>query len=188
MKSDKVANNFRVQGDEQLAIGKFSEALVSYNNAIRFAASKTVEQQLFAARAQIFFKAGRISECLENNQNVENLNGLIEELEYLKDIDEKCNSESNSESDEFFKLSHAKNEKIPFIADCLEVRENEMYGRFIATTKDLSPGDIVIIEEPFYKVLSPTEASARCAVCLKQNNLNLMACSKCSTGMCVKSF
>jgi hypothetical protein len=187
MKSDKAANNFRVKGDEQLQNGNFSEALESYNNCLRFATSKSAESSAaFAARAKVFFKTARYKECIENNASVEQVNNLIEEMEYLSDIEEKSKiNESEREKWDFFKLTHTKNEKIPFIADCLEVRENEIYGRFIATTKDLAPGDIVIIEEPFYKVLSVTERSNRCAVCLKQNALNLMPCSKCSTGRCI---
>jgi len=50
------------------------------------------------------------------------------------------------------------------------------------------PGDIVIMEEPFYKIISPSEKNARCAVCLKQNLLNLIPCEKCSAGKKRKLF
>jgi hypothetical protein len=192
-KCDKVANNFRVKADEYSIKNDYLSALKSYNNCLRFATNKSIESSsAFVARAEIFYQFELYNECLENIELAfatknnftsaleTKLNEMKVKCENINDTVNRGNCESKKL--EFFKLSHDPNAKIPFIADCLEVRENEVYGRFIATNKDLEPGDIIIVEKPFYKVLSPDERNARCAVCLKQNSLNLIPCINCATG------
>lgn len=190
-KSHKIASEFLVKGDKFLAEEKCSEALESYNNCLRFATNDSVESShAFAARAKIFYRAKLFRECNENIQLAKNNANIIDEVFDLDLLDiedhvDKIKSsivESANLKWKFFKLSYEANHKIPFIVNCLEVRQNDVYGRFIATTKDLNPGDIVIVEEPFYKIISPLEKHRRCSICLKQNSLNLLPCATCSTG------
>lgn len=188
MKSNKVASEFLVKGDKFLAEEKFSEALESYNNCLRFAQNSSVESLAFAARAKIFYRAKLQRECSENIQLAKNNANIIDDDfdRDLLDIETKVTSTTSTmESDnkwKFFKLAYEANHKIPFITNCLEVRQNDIYGRFIITTRDLNPGDVIIIEEPFYKILAPQEKHRRCSICLKQNSLNLLPCPTCSTG------
>lgn len=134
MKSDKVASSFRTKADELFTQENYLEALQFYNSCLRFAINNSPESSsAFASRAEIYYKIGLHAECIENIQmarNSENL--IIEEMKKLKELEEKCESErrngSNTyESDkwDFFKLSHEANKKIPFIADCLEVRRKK---------------------------------------------------------------
>ncbi|KAL7027893.1 hypothetical protein ACKWTF_005639 [Chironomus riparius] len=169
MKSNKVAQNYSEKASELLAVGKNSDALKNCNNCLRFATAESAESlKAMAAREKVYTKFGSLK------ASVDNLCSSVDSLEDLKE--------------DFFKLSHPPNPKIPFIADCLEVKENDVYGRFIATKKDLLPGDVVIMEEPFYKIISPSEKNSRCSVCLKQNSLNLISCEKCSAGKEQKLF
>lgn len=159
MKSNKLASSYCDKASKLLAVGNNSESLKNYNNFLRFATSEFAESQ------DNFSKFGAAKGSAEEIiNNGECLNDLI------------------NDKREFFKLSQPANSKIPFIANCLEVKENDVYGRFIATNKDLSTGDIVIIEEPFYKVVSNEDRNLRCAICLKQNLLHLLPCEKCTTG------
>jgi signal peptidase I len=88
----------------------------------------------------------------------------------------------------FFKLSYPPNKKIPFIANCLELRTDEKYGRYIITNRLLKTGDVVAIEEPIYKVIKAdsryntcyeSNRYQRCANCLMDNLLDLIPCSNC---------
>lgn len=183
-KCDKKAKEFSAKGEKFLAEGKFSQALDSFNNCLRFTSIDSYESSLsYSARAKIFYNVKLFRECSENIQLAKSNDKAFDED--LRQIEKHVASVENNESVnkwEFFKLSHDANEKIPFIVNCLEVRENEFFGRYIATTKDLLPGDILIVEEPFYKVLSPLEVNRRCSICFSQNSLNLLPCVTCSTG------
>lgn len=78
---------------------------------------------------------------------------------------------------DFFKLSHDSNKKLPALSECLELFENEKYGRHIITNRDLKAGDIVAITESYIKLQHPGFLG-RCHNCLKTNNLNLFPCRK----------
>lgn len=181
-KCDKTAKEFSAKGEKFLAEGNFFQALDSFNNCLRFTSIDSCESSLsYSARAKIFYNVKLFRECSENIQLAKS--EVFDDE--LRQIEAHVASSDNDESVnkwEFFKLSHDANHKIPFIVDCLEVRENEVLGRYIATTKDLSPGDILIVEEPFYKVLSPLEIHRRCSICFSQNSMNLLPCETCSTG------
>lgn len=184
-KCSKSAKEYSVKGEKSLAEGNFSEALDNFNNCLRFASVDSDESsRAFAARANIFYNVKLYRECSENIQLAKHdINVFNEDLRRIEEEISLVESDNCANKWNFFKLSHDANKQIPFIVNCLEVRQDETYGRYIATTKDLLPGDILIIEEPFYKVLSPLEIHRRCSICFKQNSLNLLPCATCSTGI-----
>jgi SET and MYND domain-containing protein 4 len=193
MKNNQIAETFLLKAHESFKNANHREALENFNQTIRFA---TVKSQLiadaFAGRAQIYYEMKQHQKCIENIQNAIQLSVNDENIKKYKKIQNEILGEISSEeykvqhekkmSEEFFSLSHDAHKKIPFIAECLDVKENDVYGRYIMTNKDLKPGDIVVVEEPFYKVADLKIRHTRCSVCLKQNLLNLLPCSKCSTG------
>lgn len=81
----------------------------------------------------------------------------------------------------FFELSYPANSKIPFVADCLELKQSPQFGRYITTKINLSPGDVVAVETPFFH--SITGKSKRCINCLK-TSLKLISCP----GLCSSIF
>lgn len=186
MKKNQLSESFLVKAAEFFAAGEFTEALKSYNNALRFACAKSQSlSDAFAGRASVYHKTKHFKISCENYQKAISECICEEKLTlYKKSLDEisrKVSSEVES-CDNFFAFSQPAHKRIPFIAESLEVRENDEYGRYIATTKDLSPGDVVVMEEPFYKVLDIELRHTRCAVCLQQNSLNLIPCAKCTDG------
>lgn len=75
---------------------------------------------------------------------------------------------------DFYKLSLPANEKIPFVAACLELQNDENFGRYITTSQDLRPGEILAIEEPFFKIVDSSASHTRCANCLRSNEMKLL--------------
>lgn len=190
MKTNQVAEGFLVKAFECATAKKYTEALNNFNRCLLFAVTKSqVFSDAFAGRAKVYYEVNQHQLCSENYQKAIDACVCEEKCKLYKKLQQECDEISqkfSSEADEipknFFKLSQPPHKKIPFIAESLEVRENNIYGRYIATTMDLAPGDIVVFEEPFYKVLDPEFRYARCSVCLQQNNLNLFPCAKCCDG------
>jgi len=84
---------------------------------------------------------------------------------------------------DFFKLSYPAHEKTPFLANCVELRENKKYGRGLFATRDLKPGDVIAVDESFVKALNRREFHKRCTNCLEVRSMNLMPCSGCVSAM-----
>ena len=187
MKDNSEAQHFYEKAVECFLLKQYCEALKHCNQTLCFA---TGDSQLlsdaFVIKAKIYneVKYYRISE--ENIQLA--IDACVDEKKCesikLMQVELKKNGTSNPEEKKnCLKLLQPAHKKIPFISDSLQVLENDLFGRYIATTKDLKPGDIVVMEEPFYKVLDPKIHFARCQICLKQNLLNLFPCGKCSKGL-----
>lgn len=81
------------------------------------------------------------------------------------------------------KLSLPPNPSIPFVARCLEMKTSPQKGRYIVTTADLKPGQIIAIEEPFIYSLEKEHRYRKCANCLTENFLNLIPCKSCTCTM-----
>jgi hypothetical protein len=88
----------------------------------------------------------------------------------------KGNDIDKHPSGEFFELSHKANEKIPFIAECLEPKEDKNFRYRLTTDKHLKVGDVIAIDKPFCKMVQIDSGFQHCGNCLKQNNLDLMPC------------
>lgn len=77
----------------------------------------------------------------------------------------------------FIKLSHPPNPSIPFIADCLELRNTE-FGRGVVTKGNLQVGDVIAIEKNTLSFLCEEGKYKKCCKCCKSFMLNLIPCSR----------
>lgn len=182
MKSENIAEMLRIEGNAKYKKRKLQEALILYNKSLCFSPPNSSNFALvFANRSAVYLELQQVEKCLENIQ-------LARDHGYpnknrLKQREEKCSmfmeaDEEASEATKFFQLSYPANEMIPFIVNCLELRENEQFGRFIFTNEDLQPGDIVSIEEGCFKTIDSCARFSRCAYCLKSNKLSLIQCNR----------
>jgi hypothetical protein len=189
MKNNQVAEKFIVKASECFSAKQYTEAFENFNQCLRFAVNKSqVAADAYAGRAKIYYRVNKFELCSDNIQSAIGACVCEEKCKVYKQLQEDCDeslkniSSENDEADSFFQLSQSPHKKIPFIVESLEVRESDVYGRYIATTKDLNVGDILVLEEPFYKVLDPKFRHVRCAICLQQSMLNLFPCANCSDG------
>lgn len=183
-KSNVHAEKFREIGNEFFKDSKFFEALLAFNKSLCFAESNTIQAALtYEARSKVFLKLHQYEKCLNNIRTAKNCGLPRENTDEVDKMEENCRKLMESGKDptrdieEFFKLSYPPNSKIPFLVECLELRENEEFGRFIVTTQDLHPGDVIAIEEPHFTFISPKSVFTRCYNCLKANMLDLMPSS-----------
>lgn len=188
-KCDEAADKWRNDGNLLFQRGKFEKALIYYNNSICCAIGSDQLSLAYGNRSVVFFEIKQYEKCLENIKLARKYGYPEEKIQKLNEREEKCRknlriSQVKMENDpwDFFKLSYPSNEKIPFIVNCLELRNDDKYGRFIVTNSDLKTGDIIAIEEPFYKSINKDFSHSRCAHCLKSNMLSLIPCETCTNG------
>lgn len=80
-------------------------------------------------------------------------------------------------------LSLEPNPSIPFIVSCLQIKTSPQKGRYIVSTEELKPGQIISIEEPFINTLEKEHRYRKCSNCLAENFLNLIPCKSCTCTM-----
>jgi SET and MYND domain-containing protein 4 len=198
-KSNQKAEALRLKGVQALEQGELYEAILKFNKSLCLAerCSKTIGM-IFAGRAEAFSKLHMYDKCLNNVQlaKEENLDPdtkeLMNELEELS-LNYVFGGLVLYENPwEFFKLSYPANEKLPNVVNCLEVKSDEKYGRYIITNQALNVGDVIAIEKPFFKILKTdpdddeypeTNIYQYCANCINDNFMDLIPCSFCLTTM-----
>lgn len=73
---------------------------------------------------------------------------------------------------------------LPHISRHVKVGVDKFFGRFLFTTEKLSPGDVIAVEEPFFKSLDLSETSKRCTNCLRRLPYeNYYACLNCNAAV-----
>jgi SET and MYND domain-containing protein 4 len=191
-KSNEQAGKFREVGSELLTQGKFFDALVAFNQSLCLAEAGSREISLaFEGRSEVFFKLEEFEKCLRNIEAAREHDYPVDKLETLRECEEKCKilitkSSPKCELRNFVEMKLPKNEKIPFLADCIELRHCEKFGRFLITTRDLIPGDVIAIEESHYHFIKPTAIFMRCFNCFRSNMLDLIPSS--ASGEFIKKY
>lgn len=190
-KSNKMADEFRIEGNRCYIRQKYLDALIYYNKSLCYAEEGSESLAFaYANRASVYLESKLFRKCFKNIQLARDHKYPEDKLRILNEREIKCKKlmkndyemERKMDNWDFFELSHPSNEKVPYIAECLEVKSNEKYGRFIITNKDLSVGDIVAIEEPSCQVLfDATKGFSYCVNCCKDELLDLFPCSDCVT-------
>lgn len=191
VKDNKTADTFRIEGNSLYHESKIYDALVCYNKSLCFALPKSKQMAVaYANRSAVYMRLQLYDQSLENIQLARDNNYPNEST--LREFERDClllkmdhHPDPENDASSFFKLSYPAKEKLPFIANCLELRQDLKYGRHIATNQDLNPGDVIAIEKPFFKVVHKAGRYKRCTNCLKFNMLNLIPCDgDCSSCEC----
>lgn len=179
----QLYNQHRDAGNQNFIKGEYYEALCNYNKSLiatRRSDLKLLMALAYGNRSAVYFKVKQYEKCLKNIE-LAKLHGYpADKMQNMEAREKKCHEmieqqqkqDPDNDPKDLFKLSYEANEKIPFIVNSLEIREDKKRGRGIFTNQDLKAGDIIAIEEPFFAEL-PT-VYVQCATCLKQNMLNLI--------------
>lgn len=192
VKCNVTADKLRDEGNFAFRNGEFIKALTLYNESLSHASFDSQQVPLaYANRSAVYFEMKRYEKCLENIRLARDHQYDSAKLPKLNEREEKGRKlkktlKSNQLREEFFQLSYPANEKIPFIVDCIELRQSDKFGRYLVTKQDLHAGDVIAIEEPFYKFIDKECCFTRCANCLSSNDLSLIPCGSCTTSWCLR--
>jgi SET and MYND domain-containing protein 4 len=193
MKDNKKAVTFRNEGNFKFKQNKFYEALISYNKSLCNSVKESENFSLaYANRAAVYLEVNEADKCLENIElarahGYANEAKLKEREEKAKVMKENHPKDPENDPENFFKLSYPPHERNPSIVNCLEIHKNEQFGRHVITNRDLNPGDVIAIEDPFFKTVYFKHRRERCSNCLKSNMLSLIPCDG-ACNFCKKRF
>lgn len=205
-KSNEKAEKSRNEGNKFYVDRNFHDAIEKYNESLCFAVKGSEAYGMaFANRSAVYFEMKMFEKCLKNIELAKS-NGYPEKNFSILDkrvmkCEEQIKAGNEVKKDEspfeFIKLSYKANPKLPFVADCLQLKSSEKFGRFIITNQDLKVGDIVAIEKPKFGIIKSdsryetcleSNKYLRCSYCLKDNLLDLIPCGSCCSGKIVEIF
>lgn len=174
LKDNKSASRYLSMGDAFFEQKNYRQALILYNQSMCSAESDSpIISLALTKRSDIYRVIWQNDKCSQKD-----FKSLDEEITKSNN----CDQNSETHRTDFFKLSHEANKKIPYIASCLQLCENNKFGRFIVTDVDLNVGEIIAVEPLYLGVIRCSEKFTRCHNCFRTNMMNLIPCNHCADG------
>jgi SET and MYND domain-containing protein 4 len=188
-KNDKQSTEFRKSGNKCFENKRYFDALEFYNKSICYAEPGTENLSIgYANRSAVYIKWQLFDRCLENIRLAKEANYPVRLMPKLEKRSVECQEFKKTKRTltpeiQVPKLSYSAHSQIPFMADSIELVENEKFGRHLIAKRDLKVGDIVLLEKPFKDRLSDLHKYRRCTNCLAENELTLIPCTDCTSAM-----
>ncbi|XP_053683937.1 SET and MYND domain-containing protein 4 [Sabethes cyaneus] len=170
-------------------IKRYIKAIECYNESIALCEPGSEALAIaYANRSAICFELKEYRDCLENIRLAEENpypGHLIPKLNKRKTdcLSMLNNNLDESEEQKQPKLCNKPNRLVPHVSDCLELKEDDKFGRYLITNRNLCAGDLVVIEKPFSFLLAAKLRYLNCDFCQKDRFLTLIPCSHCTVTM-----
>ncbi|XP_040168367.1 SET and MYND domain-containing protein 4-like [Anopheles arabiensis] len=193
-KNKKLAVSSRVRGNKMVgkSVNRLNEAIVLYNESLSDTQANSEERSLaYANRSIVCLQLHRYEECLANIRLARESNypaRLAEKLSQREAVAKKALAKAmkqdakrmEEDPKEELRLSHPGHEHMPHVANCLQLQQNEQYGRHVITTRRLKVGDVVMLDTPFVKTLQEDCRYVRCDFCHAERPFTLIPCEGCT--------
>ncbi|XP_062557082.1 SET and MYND domain-containing protein 4 [Armigeres subalbatus] len=194
-KDEMKAVDCRKLGNEKFhpKIRQYVKAVSYYNESIALSENGSESLAIaYANRSAVCYELKEYAACLVNirlareNSYPEHLLFKLDnrEKDCLKQVAEAEGKQLHEESERRVpKLSYKPNPKIPHISDCIELKEDDQFGQYLITNRNLNAGDIIIEEKPFSTLLVSDRRYLNCDYCHDDKFLILIPCTGCTVTM-----
>lgn len=182
-KNNQLSINLRNLGNEEFSRGEWNNAMNYYNKSLCFAEIGSENVALaYVYRSMCFFHMKKYRETLVDIAHAKN--ALVSEQQ-LPDLD-KCRREcenliiaSEKTVENFPKLSYDEHEQFRGLANVLDMKISEQFGRHFIAKCDIPVGKIILEEDGLIGVRKDNETMC-CSNCL-QVHASFIACQYCSS-------
>lgn len=182
-----LADSLRVQGNRWFTDKLYERAMEKYNASLSYA-EKGSEQmaKAYGNRSACFFYMNMFEKCLIDIKFAEKAKCCVGLKTKLGKRKADCLRliEENADDVTLFtipKLSFEKNEKIPCMANVLDIQYSTEFGFYLVAKCDIDVGKTILVEQFYSSVLVADKS--RCSVCGKEESMNLVPCDTCSDTM-----
>lgn len=174
----------RTEGNRKFAQNDLEGAMELYNQSICFAEKGSEHLSLaYANRSSCFLRLQMYERCLADIQMAKAANYPERLMTKLDDRQRECLTRKSSvvTTAPGPMLSFEANEKLPAMADALDIERNDQFGRLIRANRDIQIGETILIEEAFIHIVYGLEMN-RCDNCSKEK-MNFIPCDNCADAM-----
>lgn len=197
-KSNERSCELRQLGNQFFSLKNkdYVKALDLYNQSICAAENGSEILAIgYANRSAIYFEWKKYELCLDNIKLAREFGYPERLVAKLDKRESECNKllnddgETSGDEDDNDnvmlapKLTYPPHPTVPFIANCLEMKESDTLGRYIVSNVDLKVGQVIAIEDGFCTLTLPCVRYQRCANCLQECEFSLIPCDQCTSTM-----
>lgn len=180
-KSNEQSIHYRRCGDDEFRLEKWSNAMDLYNQSLCLAENESENIGMaYAQRSACFFHLQKYNEALIDIELAKSANvsdDLMCELNQRKNECQNLIAKKSLENHP--KLSYEADANFPSLANVLELKQNEEFGRYFVAKCDIPIGKIVLAEESFIGIRKENPWTY-CVECLRMRT-NLIPCQLCAT-------
>lgn len=187
-KNNEISSHFRDEGNKVFKKQQYQDAMEFYNLSLRFAEMETDNMsKAYANRSACFLHMQKYDECLIDINLAKNANYPPQLMRRLTERETDCMEKlkekpHKNQAMREWKLSYPAKERFPGMANVLEVRYNDEYGRHIVATEDIDVGKTVLMEDAYLFGEDQEINYSFCDTCAKGEN-NLIPCPNCISVM-----
>lgn len=183
-KNNKIANKIRQKGNTHFAQkgAHFLKALTLYNKSICMAEIGSEDYAIgFANRSAVYIEMSNPEFCLKDIQTARESGYPQKLMHKLKAREEMCLEMLKKRNENTYQPNNKPVQ--PLVKPYLIRKENKKFGKYLATSQLINPGDTLIVEDPFTCQLNPKMRYKRCWHCMEENGRCLIPCKQCTQVM-----
>ncbi|XP_077285330.1 SET and MYND domain containing, class 4, member 4 [Arctopsyche grandis] len=187
-KSDQLSAKYRDIGNGFFRLKRDYKAIHNYNLAVKYAETPKLVSLAFANRSAALFSLSKYKECLVDIERAL-ASGYDDDLKpKLVKRKSACEEAAATETPLQFDLEQARRrmfslpkkslESVPCASAALEIGHIPSMGRCVVAAEDISPGQVLVVEEPYLTLLLEPYFLERCYSCCKLNDA-MIPCELC---------
>lgn len=184
-KNNRQSLRMRTEGNGKYAEGDFEAAMDLYNQSICFAENDSEHLGLgYANRSSCFMKLKMYDRCLVDIQLAKASHYPPRLMKKLNDRDKECTNRQKATTALIVPkpmLSFEANERLPHMANALDIEVNDQFGRLIRANRDIEIGETILLEQAYISIVYGEEAN-RCTTCTNEKR-NFIPCRSCGDAM-----
>lgn len=185
-KSDEFATKLRNEGEDCFENGDWFEAMKLYNLSLRFAEIDSESVALvYGNRALCFLQLKMYDKCLADIDLAKNAKYPQYSMSKLENKRTECVEQmtAGDQFEEFIpKLDFDADENYPGMANVLEIKYNQHFGRHVIAKCDIDVGKIVLLEDAFISQECSLPEQSILMICeyCQKSLMNFIACDTCT--------
>lgn len=176
-KNNDLSIRLREEGNEKYLKKDYEGAWNKYNESVCFAENNSEVLSLaYSNRSQCFLKIKMYDRCLVDIELSKKANCSEQLLRKLEKRKCECLNLIKSSVQQI--VSEPSADKLPYIADSLQIQEDEVFGRLVRAKRDIEIGEVLLIEKDFVRIVD-SDLNNYCTNCGK-TKMNFIPCKNCA--------
>ncbi|XP_031633952.1 uncharacterized protein LOC116347495 [Contarinia nasturtii] len=184
-KNNQISSELRIAGNSLFSKKDWLGALAKYNESLRYAEIDTENiSTAYGNRSACLFHLKLFQKCLVDIEFAIKSNKWLSKLEKRKVESLRLMNNDEAKNDfeiEIPELSYEVDENFPGMANVLEIKKNDEFGRYIVARSNVPVGKTILVEECFASATGEGKFKG-CTVC-QDTVQNFIACNGCVDAM-----